>query len=412
MFLPGIFKNTLYQFLTKVTTSATTLFITIIIAHSLSASGYGDFTKVITFVTIFYMVSDFGLNAIYLQEKNVVSFSTLFHTRLFLSALLLVGINIVSWMLPYNTSLGAGFSAEVKLGILIYSITVLTQALITSSSAIFQDKKRYQDLFIATLFGSVGVVALVLILLAKKSPQLSDFLLAMVAGGILSAGVAFFLTDERVNFASVSRVHVKKLLMQSTPLGLMLLFNLVYFRADVLLLSVFKSSADVGVYGLSYRFFDFLIALPLFLSNSLYPHLLENAKNTRTFNYLIKRYIVVSVIISIGLVILFWVISPLFTVIAHDFTHAIMPFRILLLSLPIFFCTSIVQWGLIAKKQQQFLLWTYVLAGAINIVLNVVYIPAYSYVASALLTAICELLVLVILSVKLLFLSEKYAKRS
>jgi O-antigen/teichoic acid export membrane protein len=67
MFEKKIAANTLYQIITKLSTSASGFIITILIAHYLGTQGYGQYTKVTAFVSMFYLVADFGLNAIFLQ---------------------------------------------------------------------------------------------------------------------------------------------------------------------------------------------------------------------------------------------------------------------------------------------------------------------------------------------------------
>src|SRR5258708_21706150 len=127
----------------------------------------------------------------------------------------------------------------------------------------------------------------------------------------------------------------------------MLFFNLIYFRIDVLVLSLFQNTSAVGAYGLSYRFFDFLIALPLFLSNALYPTLLASQKNISIFFKVLHKYVAISLGLSIIIIIPLWLLAPYFSLIREDFTQSIVPFRLLLLSLPFFFLTNILQWGLI-----------------------------------------------------------------
>ena len=181
----------------------------------------------------------------------------------------------------------------------------------------------------------------------------------------------------------------------------MLFFNLVYFRIDIFLLSILKPSADVGIYGLSYKFFDTFLAIPLFLSNVLYPLLLQEINSKGRFKNIVKRYTPVFLISSFLIIIIFWFAAPLFSVIRPEYALSVLPFRILLLSLPFFFLTSFFQWILISKKERNFLMILYLIFAVINILLNYIFIPSYGYVASAVITDICEGLVLVFMFIKL-----------
>ncbi len=76
-------KNVMYQLLSRLITSGVGFLTTILVARYLGVSGFGDYTKIITVVSIFYLVSDFGLNAIYLQKDSKdVHFKDLFYARI------------------------------------------------------------------------------------------------------------------------------------------------------------------------------------------------------------------------------------------------------------------------------------------------------------------------------------------
>jgi O-antigen/teichoic acid export membrane protein len=194
----------------------------------------------------------------------------------------------------------------------------------------------------------------------------------------------------------------KKIFLSSAPLGLMLIFNLVYFRADIILLSILSSTKNVGIYGLSYKFFDFLIALPLFLSNAVYPFLIKYRDDAPVFLSLCKKYFFIFLLSSFAVILLFWFTSPLFSLIKQDFSASVFPFRILLLSLPFFFTTSLLQWILITLKKQKYLLYVYAFSGILNIVLNIIFIPKFAYLASAFITLLSEGIVFIFLSLRII----------
>jgi O-antigen/teichoic acid export membrane protein len=393
-----IATNSLYQILAKIITSGTGFIITIILAKEYGVLGYGDFVKITNFIGFFYLFLDLGLNAIFLQqEKN--DYKSLFYLRLVIALGILAVANIVSVFLPFNKEIAVGFSPFVRLGIFIFSFSFFNQAIILSTNSIFQRKLDYYSYMKAVLIGAIANLLFV-ILFAFFSFSLISIFIAFVASGFITAIASMFLTSQKMTPAKINYQYSKKLVITSLPLAIMLIFNLVYFRVDAFILAFLKSTADVGVYGLSYRFFDFLIALPLFFSNALYPFLLENKKNTRMFFNLVRKYLLIFVAIGTLLVIPFWFVSPLFSLIKKEFSLSIFPFRILLLSLPVFFITSLLQWVLIALKKQKYLMKVYILSAIINIVLNLIFIPRFSYMASAIITGVSEVFVMVLLFFK------------
>jgi O-antigen/teichoic acid export membrane protein len=103
-----IAKNTLYQIFTRGTTSLVGFLITIIIARKFGVLGYGDFTKATSYIALSYLILDFGLNAFFLQYENP-RFKTLFYLRILISLIVFVAINLIVFVLPYNSTLGTGF---------------------------------------------------------------------------------------------------------------------------------------------------------------------------------------------------------------------------------------------------------------------------------------------------------------
>ena len=115
-----IAKNTFYQVFARAATSFIGFLITIIIARKFGVLGYGDFTKVTSFVALFYLVLDFGLNAFFLQYEKA-NFKNLFYLRILISLIVFTCLNLIALLLPYNSVLNSGFSENARIGIFIFS---------------------------------------------------------------------------------------------------------------------------------------------------------------------------------------------------------------------------------------------------------------------------------------------------
>lgn len=396
-----IATNTTYQAIAKIVSAFSGFLVTILIARAFGVLGYGDFIKITAYVGLFYLFVDFGLNAIFLQLNKKDSFKDLFYTRLLITFIVFLICNSLTIFLPFNQALGTGFSPSDRLAIFIFSFSLFNQAILLSSSSIFQKKLAYQFYMGSLLIGSVLNLFLIALFIYLNLP-LVFIIFSFVLTGIITSIVSLYWTKEKLLPFKLDLKFSKKLLIASWPIGLMLVFNLVYFRSDMLILSLLKPSKDVGVYGLSFKFFDFLIALPLFLSNSLYPMLLESKKNTRKYLSLVRLYLLVFGLLGIVLILPFWFFSPVFTIIKSDFSLAIVPFRILLISLPLFFVSSFLQWIIISLKEQKYLMYAYLFSTVFNVVLNLIFIPIGSYIAAAIITGVSEGLVVLLLSFKLI----------
>lgn len=386
-----VFSNTISQLVAKLVSSFTSFVIALMVASFFGPKGFGEFTLVITYVSLFYLISDFGLNAVFLHQKNHEKHAQdLFILRIVISSVLFLISIFISLFFTSNKDYW-----NFQMGVFIFSLTIYTQTMITTASAIFQRKLRYDLLAKATILGSLITVISAIFLIRYNS--LSYLFFSFVLGGIASSFLSLLFLNSQFSFRKISFPFMKKLFVESFPLALMLFFNMIYFRADIFILSFLRPQEDVGVYAYAYKFFDFFLTLPLFLSNSLYPFLLEDYKKNKKISLGTKKYFIIGFFLSLFITIIGWFIAPFISFIRPDFKDSIWVFRILMLSFPIFSLTSFVQWNLIAKKEQKYLLVVYVISAAFNILFNFLLIPIFGLIAAAVATGVSELIVLIAL---------------
>ena len=396
-----IAKNALFQFVGRFLITAAGFVVTILLARTFGVSGLGVFVAVTTYVSFGYLLSDFGLNAIYLKlDPKTKRFSDFFLTRLFLAGGLLMLLVLPVVLLSKAGINVFGITPLLLPGLLLFSLTILTQAVVTTCSAMFQLHSRYDKLLYSLLPGAIVLILLVALIILFRLPLVTVFA-AYVVSGIVSATAAYSLSGKRVSFALPDKTFTRTLLLRGIPLGSLLIFNLLYFRIDILLLSMLKGEQAVGVYGYAYKFFDFALAIPLFLSNSLYPFLLGNQKNVRKGKVNEREYFFLfflsgTLIGAVGVLL-----SPIIILAGEEFAASVAVLRVLFLFLPVFFLTSYTQWRLIARDKEKSLVPVYLGAAVLNIGLNLLFIPRYSFYAAAVTTGICEAVILLLLLFKL-----------
>ncbi len=394
--------NTIAQIIGKIISGGTTFLVSILLAHALGVEGYGDFTKITTYVAFFYLFCDFGLNAAYLQladkQTALKTKNALFTVRCIISILLMFITLAITTFLPGSSE--QGYSTVVKMGIILFTPTVLLQALITTTNALFQERLRYDFATYATTIGSL--VTLVCIFFMSKtllpSAMLFGSLLAFLIGSFFTVITALFFVKKIVGLpAFVIDAHtIKKLLSTALPLGITLLFNVIYFRIDSVILTISRSTMEVGTYGLAYKFFEMALVIPTFFMNAALPALVLAKKNsdTKKLQAQIKTsgitLFLLSIVVSVG----GWIAAPLFSLIKPEFVSSILPFKLLLMGLPIFYLSSLTMWILVVEKKQTQMLIIYALSMVINIIANAVFIPQYGYMAAAWVTILSEVFIL------------------
>jgi len=391
--------NTVSQIAGKVVTSGTTFIISILIARSLGAGGYGDFTKIMTFVAFFYLFADFGLNTAYLElsenqsaQNNLLTIRTVF--GLFLMFLC---ISILAFLPGTNVQ---GYTPFVKFGIIVFSFSILFQSLITTANAFFQKSFRYDYASYALSLGAITTL-----LAVSSFPYLGvtgvlPNIIAFLLGSFITTIASLFFATKLLPTLSFSfdPTLIKKMLTIALPLGLTLLCNVVYFHADSVILTLTRASAEVGIYGFAYKFFELPLVVPTFFMNAVFPLLLLSRKSSDWKAFLRQAKQSAAILLSLSLIFLVcgYVAAPLLSLIKSDFQASIMPLRILLLSLPIFYLTSVTMWILIALKKRMALFLVYFFSMIVNIGSNALLVPQYGYMASAWITVVSETLVLLL----------------
>jgi O-antigen/teichoic acid export membrane protein len=297
-------------------------------------------------------------------------------------------------------SLNTGYSVMVKLGIILYSPTIIFTALINSANALFQTNHRYDLSAIASVVGSLCSFILVWAVIYMMLPTVAIIggIAALDIGLCISAASALFLARRYMIWSPIKNLsEIKKLFIWGIPLGVTLICNVLYFRADSFILTLTRTTTEVGLYGFAYKIFEFILVIPTFFMNAVYPFLIKtNGTSRKTFLSLSLKSGLVLLIISVMATIGVWVASPLVTVVKPEFGGSIVALKILALGFPFFFLSSLTMWILVTLNKQILLLLIYVISMVVNIVSNIWFIPTFGCVAAAWITGISEMLVLIL----------------
>lgn len=402
--LKEVSKNTIYQIIAKTATVSVSLFVTALITRQLSVFEYGEFVKIMSFVSVFYLIADFGFNATFLkqtaQENFKRDFNKFFALRIVTSGLLTGFCILLALPLPYNGNDGSGFSQGVKFGIFLASFTIFFQGLFNTLNAVFQKELRYDLSSVATIISSLASLILIVVVIPFKNLYL--LVLAYTFSNSVLFLIAYRLLN-RIGFQpspKFDQTYSKKLSVSSVSLGITLVINLIYFRIDTILLGLLRSPEEVGYYGLAYRIFETVLVIPIFFSNSLFPVFLKNLDNQNNLIRIFNKSALLLGTISIFISIFFIFTSNIIITIisGSNFDPSIKLLKILSFGYPFFFLSAIVMWLLVTFNRQKILSIIYLIVGLLNFLANLIFIPQFGAVSSAYITVISEMMILLLSS--------------
>jgi O-antigen/teichoic acid export membrane protein len=393
--LRNILFNSLAQVVGKIVTAGSSAIIAILVARSLGPDGFGGFTLMTTYAAMFYMASDFGFNAIVLREAKgqaaelKVGFERLLGLRLAYSLVLVfVALALLSFF-PYN--------AEVKLATIVAILTIITQSAYSSASLIFQARLRYDLATVAAAAGSLINLGIIY-LLVQAGTNLFSIAFSYVIAGIMTATVGLGLVRTLIGRFQprIEPAEWARLTLLTIPLGLTIVFNLIYFRADTFILSFIRPIEEVGIYGAAYKFFELAIVLPAFFMNALYPVLIRYFEENRPKFIEAVRWAILGLAgLGTFAAVLGILLAPvLINLYGGGFDDAVLPLQILFASLPVFFLSGLYMWLMVIQRRQKTLAVIYLFGMLLNIALNLYLVPIFSYNAAALTTGISEAVIL------------------
>jgi O-antigen/teichoic acid export membrane protein len=185
----------------------------------------------------------------------------------------------------------------------------------------------------------------------------------------------------------------KKILKEAYPLGIAFLMISIYWRIDVVMLSLMKGEEAVGLYNISYKFMEMGTILSAMIMASIFPILSENFKKDREyFVEIYQKSLKYMLIIGISLTIFFLTLADkiILYVAGNEYERSIISLQLLGLIFLVYYPGALIGYMFISIGKQ----WTNTifntLAVILNVVLNLLLIPKYSFYGSSFATFITE----------------------
>lgn len=390
--------NTIVQIIGKFASSLLGLLAISLMARYLGLNGFGEYTTIITFLSFFAVLIDFGLTLVTTQMINQAGreddeawtnkiLSNLMAFRL-ITAVFFLGLAPLTVMFfPY--------SAGVKMGIAVASFSFLFIALNQVLIGLFQKKLRMDKSIISEV--ASRIILLFGVYLAIK---INSGLTGILIVSVISSAGNFLLNYLFAAKYAILRLRFDwpvwlELVKKSWPLALTIFFNLIYLRADTLILSLFKPPSEVGLYGAAYKVVDVLITLPFMFAGIILPIItrLYNESNLAKFKDILQKSADFMIILAIPLAVgAQFVAKDIMIIVAGpDFSESGSALRILILASGIIFAGCLFSHAIIAFDRQKKIIKAYIFTAVTSLIGYLIFIPLYSYYGAAWVTIYSEL---------------------
>ena len=381
-------SNTLVILGARVVSRVVSLVVVVVLANALGDTEYGRYTTLIAYLALVSVVADLGFNPLYTREaaRNRQELGDYLGTLLVLKVALSVAASVI---LAIALAFGAGLTALIVPGAALLIATAYANLLRNTFYAVGR-----AEFDAVAIVAEIAIQGGLIIFGARRHAGVSYFVWAYAASFLFTV-VYSLVVIQVFHLGRVRLGFDMKLVRRWFPLALPFAFTFfltnLYFRADVPILQHFRSFAEVGWYTFAYKPFEALQFVPLAIQVVVYPLLgVYYISDPQRLRLAYERFFKVLVLLgwplTVGTFVLVHPIGRLFRL----FPESEPSLRILALGIVFLFANSAFYAMLNATNRQHLNAWATGVAAAINIVLNLILIPFYGYLAASTTTVITE----------------------
>lgn len=425
-----ILENTFVQFGGKIITAVLSIFVLKMISGYLGTAGYGDYTTVYQYLAFFGIAADFGIFTITVKEMSKDSkkipqiLGNVLGMRTALALITMGLAAIVVFLIPSYSD------TVIPMGVLIATLATIFTLLNGTVSTVLQVHLKMQYATIALIIGkiaSVGYIAAVVYYLfgSDKATGFEHLIWAGVLGNFVMLLITTYFTRRYTKITyRFDYDYWKKIFITALPYGVALVLNNIYFRLDVLLLTLILphtqeladgttscasgicGDTEAGLYGVGMRFLEMLIIIPVYYMNSVLPVMTrfleeQSEKLRKIIQYSFDFLVATAMPIMVGGFILAVPIIRLIsdeeflsgTVHAYGSDVAV---QFLMFAMFFSFINALFGFTLVVLSRQKQLMYINLACVIFNLVSNLMVIPHWGFRGAAATSIICELFILIL----------------
>lgn len=362
----------------------------------LGAADFGELAIVLAVGGLVLTVSDLGVTTTLARELSKRPDETDRLAATMLSFRIGGAVGVVAAALVVVPFLP--YASETRVALAVYLVGTICLSIATFPKAFFQTALALHRQ--AAIDLTMKVVALTAVgTVAALDLGFLALVVALATLGLVELLLAFTLMA-RLWRPSLrwDRALGMSLARSSLAVGLVSMIGVLHFRGDAFLLSLLAPARDVGIYAIAFQFIGQAFILPGFLVAAVFPILTRaihqaSGEVDTVVNRTLQALALGSA--AVGLAV-FTLARPLIDLVAGPgFEDAVRPTRILALSLPFLFCAPVFYSCCIAVNRQRSLIWVGLASLCLNVGLNLVLIPRYTYDGAAVATVVSEATALV-----------------
>lgn len=389
--------NTVSLSIAEIITKISQFLIFVFIARSLGNVIFGRFNFAYAFSIIAVIFMDIGIN--YMLVRDISKNKNLANKFIVNSFLIKILLSLAVFIIIFLILNAANYPAETRL--LIYML-VSFEFFKSFTELIFSVFKAYEamhyEAFLKSLRMILTLVFGLLILNIYKN-------VILLAGIFLLIEVIIFILSLFIALSKIVRIEFsfdynfsKKIIQKAFPFSLSMIFASIYFYIDSIMLSVMKGDGAVGTYSAAYNLTLAILFIPGMYIFAIYPVLSKNLDKSKEIAVLIyersfKYLYMIGLPISIGFFLL--ARNIILFIYGKEFFASVIVLKLVSWFVFIKFISYLT--GVILSVQAQHLrALAQGITALLNLALNFLLIPKFSYMGAGIATLISEIILFIL----------------
>ncbi|MBN1584870.1 flippase [Candidatus Uhrbacteria bacterium] len=363
-----------------------------VMTRHLGLEGYGQFTTATSFLQFFGVLADFGLTLTLMRmiarpgaDETGLS-GNVFGLRLLSAVACFGGAALLGLAFPYPPI--------VKLSIAVGSLSFLFMSLTSVLGGVFQKRLATARFALAEVFGRL-LLFMGVLLVGWLGYGLLAVILMLVLGNALQFAMSWVFLRRLVPVRPLFEMSVwREIVSESWPIGVTTALNLVYLKGDVIVLSLFRSQSEIGVYGAAYKVLDVITVIPVVFMGLVMPVLAAawSSGDRSLFSRRLDRSFGFMTMLALPLAAGAWAVSDdlMVLVAGTDFVRSGPILAILMVGAAMVFWGGLFGHAIVSLGLQRKIIWAYAADAAVSFALYFALVPDYGNVAAAWVTVFSE----------------------
>ena len=397
-----IAKNTSVLLTAQVLSYVLSFFSMMYMARYLGAEGFGVVSFALAFTAIFAVFGDLGLRPLTVREvARNKSLAPKYLANLSLMKIILVTITFGLITLTINLM---SYPQDTITVVHLLALSVIFQSFTQMFYSIFEGFERMEFQGIGQMLNAALLLGGVIFAISHHFTVVGFASLYAIASAIV---LVYSFAVMKLKFSNPSLASATKMQMdwsfwkgtikEALPFGLTAIFVTIYHYIDSVMLSLMKGDEVVGWYNAAYRLIVIALLIPIVFNSAIFPVMSRffiSSKAALQFAY--ERYFKYMVLLSIAIGVGTTLLADRFVlfVFGEEFAPSIIALQILIWSSVFIFIGSPLA-RLFESLNKQIVITKIVgICAILNVVLNLLFIPKYSYVGASVATALTQLIAL------------------